>query len=217
MTLSLGLEALSAWTRWGLVAALALAGGVVAWFALRQRAGAMGGALSRPKAAWLLWAVLVWFLVCPLLAWEPALSRPYDRALGLFSLSMWLRGVIELYMLYGPKNWRPPYGIGHELAWLALLAAAVVVDGSPLKPTTPWGVVGAVSVGVITLSMILETAYAAVFYKVVQGKTTGEEGIWFADQEDPRWRRINQVTLAWNIPLYMWLLLMVLAAWGAFA
>ena len=48
---------------------LALVAGVGAWFARRQNRGArMGGAISRAKQVWLVWAVYVWFVLTPLLA-----------------------------------------------------------------------------------------------------------------------------------------------------
>ena len=36
----------------------------------------------------------------------------------------------------------------------------------------------------------------------MEGRTTGDEGIWFADEEQARFRRINRLTLAFNVPLY---------------
>lgn len=216
--LSLGLGALSMTTRVGLLVALVVVLAMILSFTARQRRGALGGKLSPPKAAWLFWALTVWFLVCPVLAFEPALPKPVGLVLGVFSLNMWIRGLIELYMLYGPKNWRPPYGISHDLfSLLLILGMWFGLEADPALWSTSWGRVGAGSVGVIAGSMILETAYAYVFFKLVEGKTTGEEGVWFADATDPRWRRINLVTTLFNVPLYLWLFALIVASWGVFA
>lgn len=52
------------------------------------------------------------------------------------------------------------------------------------------------------VSLVIEIAYAALFFHAVEGATTGEEGLWSADQEQACFRRINRLTLTFNIPLY---------------
>lgn len=212
------LPALSWLTRLGLLGALLGVAAAVVVFFSRQRAGALGGKMSPPKAAWLFWALAVWFIVCPLLALEPALPTHLRATLGIFSINMWARGVIELYMLYGPKNWRPPYGITHDLFSLMLvLGCWLLWPAQEPALSSGWGAFGALSVGTIALSLVLETAYAIVFFKIVEGKTTGEDGVWFADAEDVRWRRVNLVTAVFNVPLYAWLIALLVASWGVFA
>lgn len=206
-------------TRLGLLGALLAVSAAVIVFFSRQRAGALGGKMSAPKAAWLFWALAVWFIVCPLLALEPALPMHQRATFGVFALNMWIRGVIELYMLYGPKNWRPPYGISHDVFSLALLLGcwALWPEAEVAYTLTAWGVFGAMSLGVIAFSLVLETAYAIVFFKIIEGKTTGDDGVWFADAEDERWRRVNLVTAVFNVPIYVWLIALILTSWGAFA
>jgi hypothetical protein len=50
---------------------------------------------------------------------------------------------------------------------------------------------------------VVEVLYATLFFQAVEGATTGEDGIWFADEEQARFRRINRITLACNVPLYV--------------
>ncbi|RYZ46287.1 MAG: hypothetical protein EOO72_02330, partial [Myxococcaceae bacterium] len=57
-------------------------------------------------------------------------------------------------------------------------------------------------VGLVLVSLVVEVAYAALFHQAVEGRTTGEDGVWFADAEQERFRRINRLTLALNVPLY---------------
>ena len=46
------------------------------------------------------------------------------------------------------------------------------------------------------------------------GLTTGEDGIWFADEAQARFRRINRITFACNVPLYTALTLLLASALG---
>jgi hypothetical protein len=87
-----------------------------------QNAGAMGGRISLPKLAWLLYTVFVWGLLCPILAFEPGVRRPFRVVAGLFAALMIARFVAEIPMLYVWKNWRPPYGMVHDLVCVAALA-----------------------------------------------------------------------------------------------
>ncbi|CAM3459652.1 hypothetical protein COSO111634_16345 [Corallococcus soli] len=179
---------LSASTRVLLVVFLLAVASAAAFFRHRQNArGARGGRISGPKLAWLLYAVFLWFLVCPLVAMDPAVPGEARIVLGAFAVSMWLRGAAELYMLYVSRNWRPPYGVGHDLGCIAL-------DGRDV-----WALA---LVGLVLVSLVVEVAYAALFHQAVEGRTTGEDGVWFADAEQERFRRINRLTLALNVPLY---------------
>ena len=45
-------------------------------------------------------------------------------------------------------------------------------------------------------------------------QTVGEDGVWFADQESEKFRRINRLTATLNVPLYMFLGLLLAAAFG---
>ena len=177
-------------------------------FARRQnRAGKLGGAISRPKQLWLAYAIFVWFFLSPILALEPNLMRSTRIILGSFSALMWIRGVAELVMMYGTKNWRPPYGITHDLLCIAVL----VVLSALHRDLDPWS---ASFVGALIVSLCFETYYAFAFFRAVEGRTTGEEGVWFASEDDPRFRRINRVTTAGNALLYTFLVLFLLAAFS---
>ena len=164
---------------------------------------AKGGRISPPKLAWLFYAVFLWFLLCPLVALEPALHPQLRVVLAGFGVLMWVRGVAELYMLYVSHNWRPPYGIGHDLLCIAYLLGGVswyaLGQQGPLTRLDLWTLA---LLGLVLVSLCVEVMYAALFFHAVEGRTTGEDGIWFADEEQARFRRINRITTACNIPLY---------------
>lgn len=185
------------------VLALACAGAALYFRRAQNQKGARGGRISGPKVAWLFYAVFLWFLVCPLVALDGAVPVEARWVLGAFAAFMWLRGVAELYLLYVTKSWRPPYGVAHDVACIAL------VLGGLWWGRARWlGALGAADawalamVALVLVSLFVEVAYAALFFHAVEGRTTGEEGIWFADEEQARFRRINRLTLAINVPLY---------------
>lgn len=195
---------LSAHTRILLVV-LALACAVAAVFFRRaqNRKGARGGRISGPKVAWLFYAVFLWFLVCPLVALDAAVPAEARAVLGAFAVFMWLRGAAEMYLLYVTKSWRPPYGVAHDVACIALVLGGLFWGRARWTGALGTGDVWALAfVGLVLVSLFVEVAYAALFFHAVEGRTTGDEGIWFADEEQARFRRINRLTLAFNVPLY---------------
>jgi vacuolar-type H+-ATPase subunit I/STV1 len=165
---------------------------------------ARGGRISPPKLAWLFYAIFLWFLLCPLVALDSVLHPGLRAVIGAFTACMWLRGLAELYMLYVSKNWRPPYGIGHDVLCILLVLGGLALTRhhwtGPLPPRDVWGLA---LVGLVLVSLFIEVLYAALFFQAVEGHTTGEDGIWFADEEQARFRRINRLTFALNVPLYL--------------
>jgi hypothetical protein len=169
----------------------------------QNRQGARGGRISPPKLAWLLYAVYLWFIVCPAVALDSAVPPSARLALGLFAASMWLRGAAELYMLYVSKSWRPPYGIAHDALCIALVLGALAWRSAewtaPRSAAQLWALT---LVGLVLVSLVVELLYATLFFHAVRGATTGEDGVWFADEEQARFRRINRLTFCLNVPLY---------------
>jgi hypothetical protein len=195
--------ALSLGARAGLVLAILLVAFLVRRFARGQNHhGGLGGAISGPKQLWLGFTLFTWFLACPLLALDPSVPGALREVLGTFAALMWVRGVAEMVMLYRTRNWRPPYGIAHDLVCLAVVVAGLL-EIDPLLATTPGPLVAWQRAfgWVIAVSLVVETYYAYAFFRLVEGRTTGEDGVWFATEEDPRFVRINRITATLNVPL----------------
>jgi hypothetical protein len=169
----------------------------------QNQKGTRGGRISPPKVAWLCYALYFWFIVCPAVALDPAVAPAARAVLGLFGASMWVRGLAEMYLLYVSKRWRPPYGIGHDVLCIALVLGGLAWHHAhwlgPLTSTDVWALA---LVGLVLISLVVEIIYAALFFHAVAGATTGEEGVWFADEEQARFRRINRLTFSFNVPLY---------------
>jgi hypothetical protein len=183
-----------------------------AFYARQNRAEVLGGRISRAKAVWLTFAVLYWLGVCPLLAFEPSLPWRWRVVLGVFGAQFWLRGVAEMWMLYVTKSWRPPYGIAHDVFSIALVIGTTLWFG-PLTTDAP-NLVGLGVTALLLASLIVETYYAWVFFGLVEGKTTGDDGVWFADQHDPRFVRVNRLTATVNVPLFVGLAALLGVAFG---
>lgn len=173
----------------------------VRFFRKQNREGTQGGRISRPKIAWLFFAIFVWFLLSAIVALDPNVPRGVRYVVGAFAVSMWLRGLAELFMLYVSHNWRPPYGIGHDVICLLLIGGVAASQADGVTGAFPavvyWGFVG-----IIVASLVVEITYAALFFNVVRGATMGKQGVWFAD-DDPRFDHINRITTACNTPLFL--------------
>ncbi len=178
-----------------------LAGCVLAafWFRSKQnRAHALGGKISNPKLLWLFFAIWFWLFEAAVLAFEPSLPQGYRLILGVHAASMWARGALELVMLYVTRNWRPPIGITHDV--LCIVTVLVLIVAVPLPLDSAWGLFAPALVFMLLFSLLVEVLFAALFFKAVEGKTTGEKGIWFASEDEARFRRINRITTAFNVP-----------------
>ena len=190
---------------------------LVAWFSVRQNreTGALGGKISAPKRVWLLFAVFVWFVLTPLVALCDQ-TPPFARTLlGVFAASMWVRGIVELYMLFISKNWKPPLGVAHDLMMLLLLGGGLIGGWASLTATPSlFGRWVAGFCVMLTFSLGLETVYAVLFHSAVQGRTTGDDGVWFAAAGEARFRTINRVTALFNLPLCAFLAAFLLVCFG---
>lgn len=169
------------------------------WFRGKQnRAHAMGGKISNPKLLWLFFAIWFWLFECAVLAFEPALPQGYRIIFGVHALSMWLRGAVEMVMLYVTRTWRPPIGISHDV--LCIVTVLGLGLALPLPLDSAWGLFAPALVFMLLFSLGVEVLYAALFFQAVEGKTTGEKGIWFASEDEARFKRINRITTGFNVP-----------------
>lgn len=188
-----------------LVAAIAPLAAYGVRFHKRQKCGALGGRISRAKAYWLPFAIWFWFVVCPAVGFDAVVHEGARRALLGFGVFMWLRGAAEMVMLYVTKNWRPPIGITHD-ALCALLVLVLAAPGlaelaSGTDTVRELDVWAYGLCGVVLVSLAVEMHHAYSFFVAARGLTTGDDGIWFADDEQERFRKINRTTLVWNVVL----------------
>lgn len=213
---------LEPWARAAIAAsALGLGGFGLVYYRRQNHGGAgrarrMGGGISRAKALWLCYALFVWFFLCPILALSGAVAAPVRALLGAFAAFMWLRGVVEAVLLYGTKSWTPPMGIGHDVACVALLGGGAWWSAPALGAlTSPFDLWTVGLLVAVVASLLCEVGYAWSFYRVVGQRTKGDEALWFASEEDPRFRAINRATATLNVPLYGFLAAFLLECFDA--
>ncbi len=171
--------------------------------------------MSRPKAYWLGLVVYLWFCLCPAAALL-LLSPPWALCFGAFAANVWIRGLVELFMLTVTRNWLPRYGILHNLLSLALFAAlftAAAVRTPGAASPSPTFLPAALLAASVVASLLMETYHALAFARLVQNRTTGESGVWFADAEQPKFAAINRITRYNNLALSA----LVGSSLGAFA
>lgn len=159
----------------------------------------LGGKISRAKFLWLMLAVYEWFLF-PLFLLTFPLSNLYWWAVASFAINLWTRGIAELLMLYKFKNWQPPYGVGHDI--FTLVHVAVMIFLTFGKNQTTMETIVLVWFFKLIIMFIVECYYALNFHELVKGNTKGEEGIWFADEENAIFIKINKITTFWNWIFY---------------
>lgn len=159
----------------------------------------LGGKISRAKFLWLFLAVYEWFLF-PLFLLTFPLSTPFKWAVASFAINLWIRGIAELFMLYKFKNWQPPYGVGHDIVTLIHIAVLIFVTSGKQQSYIEFLVL--IWFFKLFVMFIVECYYAMNFHQLVKGNTKGEEGIWFADEHDPIFIKINRITTFWNWIFY---------------
>src|ERR1700722_2017584 len=100
-------------------------------FYLRQnkfaKERAVGGPISIPKSLWLSGAIFFWFFYPLIYALDPSVSLAWKLVLGFHLLSWWIRGPLEVFMIYRWFNWSPRYGIRHDLSHILALALGTLL------------------------------------------------------------------------------------------
>lgn len=206
---------LSITTRAVLVLGLFLVAASVLFFARFQASpGRIGGSMSRPKQVWLFLALGLWFVAAPALALDPAVSRPLRILLGGFAVLMYARIPVELVLLYWIKKWTPPMGITHDVVCWAWIAIGAVIWGPEVAwpPSGPADQSALLLLAAIFPSLLVEIHHAYMFHRVVGQRTKGDDAVWFASADDPRFRYINRATLVCDVPLVLMLLGVVVLA-----
>jgi hypothetical protein len=164
-------------------------------FKKKQDNGNLGGAIAWSKSLWLTYTLINWFLLPIVFLFNEHGSLPFQNILKVLTISMWVRGIIEIYMLWGPKNWRPLYGIVHDIFTLILMIGNFL----NWTPSQTWEITYLLS---LMLSLCFETYFAYFFHRYIGEKTKGDQAVWFANKENPMFRRNLMITTLANSILY---------------
>ncbi len=180
--------------------------GLGAAFRARQNKGdIVGGDISWPKSLWLAYTVMTWFVLPALLIALVGMNQTNRSTVSIWPttlvmalkghlLSWWLRGPLELMMIYKWFNWSPRYGIAHDLghaAFLLLTIATAFFTGEIAGWTvTPLTATVALYIFVTFFMTMAEALFALLF---LNERRKGEDLLYFAS-DDPRWQMINRIT-----------------------
>lgn len=178
--------------------------GLLGTFALfmhfkQNKGGKMGGNISPAKSLWLFYCIYSWFIFIPYIYFTQDIPEPYKTTWIGFSIWFWIRGVIEMIMMFITKNWTPPIGITHNISCFLLLVFLPFFIEEKFESFASALTLYHLS---LILSIIMETYYAFAFWKIVGEKTKGDEAVWYANKEDPKFKRVVLVTAIANWPIY---------------
>ncbi|WP_413289281.1 hypothetical protein [Bdellovibrio sp. HCB337] len=155
-----------------------------------------GGPISWPKSFWLAYTVSTWFLLPIIFLLHPNLPSGFHAVFIVHLLSWWIRGPLELFMIYKWFNWSPRYGISHDIFHLALCGYFLSQNWSEIQASlgTPIGNLATVFCLIIIFTTCAEILFAALFLRF-RSQQEEKELIYFAS-DDPKWIFINRVTLS---------------------
>ena len=152
-----------------------------------------GGPISTPKAFWLAYTVTTWFFFPLLLILHPEVNPELKYIILFHLISWWLRGPIELVMIYKWFNWTPRYGITHDFFHLIVLILLYFYKKSAFVNLSPINNIVAAFIFVTIAATVAEITFAYLFLKA-RSEIEEKDNIYFAS-DDPKWIFINRVTL----------------------
>ena len=160
------------------------------WFYKKQNQGSfVGGAISIPKALWLFYAIFFWFFLPLIYLSHPALDGTLKVILALHTLIWWIRGPLELAMIYKWFNWSPRYGIIHDVLHAGVLFIALL-GTVKIWPESPSNWMLFVFLGFTIISLLFEATFAALFLNI---RGSADHKIYYADDSE-KWRFVNFLT-----------------------
>ncbi|NOT78817.1 MAG: hypothetical protein HOP07_07415 [Bacteriovoracaceae bacterium] len=152
-----------------------------------------GGPISTPKSFWLAYTVTTWFFLPFIFLLNPDVIVPLKILISFHLLSWWIRGPLELVMIYKLFNWSPRYGISHDLFHLVGLFVTWVYYYKDLITLTGISLLAHAFILVTIFATIAEISFAYLFLKI-RTQQEEKENIYFAS-DDPKWIFINRLTL----------------------
>ncbi len=152
-----------------------------------------GGPISWPKALWLAFTVQHWFVVPIFFLLHPEFPEDLFAVYIFHLISWWIRGPLELVMIYKWLNWTPFYGIGHDI--FHILGVTTLLLLACFSVGTPADGISFLSVSYIFLILFTTSveAYFAYLFLTTRSHAEADENIYFAS-DDPKWIFINRVT-----------------------
>lgn len=168
-----------------------------------------GGPISKPKSHWLAWTIFNWFLVPVFFLFHPQFPESLTYFFIFHLISWWIRGPLELIMIYRWLNWSPIYGISHDLFHI-IVGALLLIKGWPEHAFSLWDFSDATLIFalLILITTAFEISFAALFLKTRSSEERNDH-IYFASN-DPKWIFINRLTRMAVMLSYSWMVVISL-------
>ncbi len=169
------------------------------YYRRQQKADNIGGPISQAKAFWLAYVLFNYFGLSAYLLFYLPPEMPGYFTLLVFTVLITLRAIIQMVMMYGFLNWRPPYGIISNLliaAVLLILLSIGIPEGS-LENARDY--ILPLFITQLIALLLCDSYYARAFHRIIGGETTGKKALWFASGDDVRFGFINRLTYRFNI------------------
>lgn len=167
----------------------------IAWIFYRKqnsRRAWTGGPISLPKSFWLAYTTTTWFLL-PIVFISHVEFPEALKTFFIFHLaSWWIRGVLELVMIYKWYNWTPRYGISHDAFHIAVCSALLYKAWPDLNSLGGVSLLATVFCGIVVFATSAEILFAVMFLNF-RSKEEADDNIYFAS-DDPKWLIINRTT-----------------------
>jgi hypothetical protein len=161
----------------------------------KQDQNKLGGEIAYSKSLWLFYCIFTWFII-PLALVSSGVISPFHIIILALGVSFWVRGLLEMIMLYITKSWKPIYGISHNIfTFICVFGLTLYLRENIYF----WEIFFIIQ---ILLSLSFETYYAFFFKKHIGSKTQGDDAVWFANKNDPLFKTNLRVTLVGNIILF---------------
>ncbi len=165
-----------------------------------------GGPISWPKAFWLSYTIQTWFFLPFVFLFHPATPTFLKVIVAFHLISWWVRGLLEMVMIYKWLNWSPRYGISHDLFHL-IGCSALLFNFRHELTTLSMGAEAflvAIYLFILFISTTAEISFAFLFLRLrsIQEKN---ENVYFAS-DDPKWLFVNRYTLFVDIIVFSHLL-----------
>lgn len=175
-----------------------------------------GGPISWPKSFWLSYTIQTWFFL-PFFFFIPTDVPTFLKALITFHLmSWWVRGLLEMVMIYKWLNWSPRYGISHDFFHLVGLGSLLYFFRNEVSSIDlgTHGFVVLAYIWMLFLTTTAEITFAMLFLRLrtLQEKN---ENVYFAS-DDPKWIFVNRYTLTIVVLAFIHLFFQSWYAWKYF-
>lgn len=152
-----------------------------------------GGPISTPKAFWLAYTITTWFFFPWIFIFSPDVSSGIKAVIIFHLASWWIRGPLELVMIYKWFNWTPKYGIAHDTFHLLGITAFYFMNKSEFGALNSMSNMALAFIFITFIATVAEISFAYLFF-TVRSEEEEKDNIYFAS-DDPKWLFINRLTL----------------------